>query len=120
MQTPAQRKRQRIAPVPVVETSHGDDDAFAAPTDKPLHKPTKNVNGITGERLLAFIERIERLKEEIRSLQDDVKEIKSEAKGSGFDVKIINHLIKLRAQDKDDRDEHEALVEIYKSAIGMD
>lgn len=116
-QTPAQRKRQQLPAVPVVEA---DDDTFAAPADKPLHKPTANVNGVSGERLLAFIQRIERLKSEIRSLQDDVKEIKAEAKGSGYDVKIVNHLIKLRAQDKDDLDEFDTLVDIYKAAIGME
>ena len=105
--TPAARKRKEIT-TPVVE----DDPAFRtnAPAD---------IAGISGQRLRAFIERIERVREEIRGLQDDVKEIKAEAKGTGFSVKVINHLIKLRQQDADDLEEFETEVDIYKRAIGM-
>lgn len=76
-----------------------------------------NPPNISGERLRSFIERIERLQAEIASLRADIKEIKSEAKGTGFDVRVINYLIKLRKQDADDRDEFETLVEIYERAI---
>lgn len=70
-------------------------------------------------RLRSYIERIERVLEEIKGLQADVKEIKGEAKGAGFDVPTINAIIKLRAMDKADRDEKEALLDIYKAALGM-
>lgn len=79
----------------------------------------KDVGGISGQRLKSFIERIERLEEEKRVLGEDIKEVYAEAKGTGFDTKIVRHLIKLRKQDPDDRDEFETLTEIYQRAIGM-
>lgn len=85
----------------------------------PAFDTSASVGGISGERLKSFIERIERLREEVRALQADIKEVKAEAKGTGFDVKVINHLIKIRAQDSDDLDEFETLVDIYKRAVGM-
>jgi uncharacterized protein (UPF0335 family) len=78
-----------------------------------------NVGGIAGDRLKSFIERIERLEEEKRALAEDVKEIYSEAKGAGFDVKIIRQVIRIRKMDEDDRDEAEALLDTYLRAIGM-
>ena len=77
------------------------------------------VGGIAGDRLKSFIERIERLEEEKRALAEDVKEIYSEAKGAGFDVKIIRQIIRIRKMDEDDRDEAEALLDTYLRAIGM-
>jgi uncharacterized protein (UPF0335 family) len=78
-----------------------------------------DVGGIAGERLRSFIERIERLEEERRTLAADIKEVYSEAKGNGFDTKIIRQLIRLRRMDKDDLDEQETLLDIYKRALGM-
>ena len=78
-----------------------------------------NVGGIAGDRLRSFIERIERLEEEKRSLAEDIKEVYAEARGSGFDAKIMRKLIALRRMDKDDLDEQEALLDIYKRALGM-
>lgn len=77
------------------------------------------VGGIAGDRLKSFIERIERLEEEKRALAEDVKEIYSEAKGAGFDVKIIRQIVRIRKMDEDDRDEQEALLDTYLRAIGM-
>ncbi len=78
-----------------------------------------DVGGIAGERLRAFIERIERLEEEKRTLAEDIKEVFAEAKGSGFDTKIMRQIIKIRRMDKDDLDEQETLLDIYKRALGM-
>jgi uncharacterized protein (UPF0335 family) len=78
-----------------------------------------DVAGIAGDRLRSLIERIERLEEEKRTLNADIKEVFAEAKGTGFDTKIMRQLIKLRRMDKDDLDEQEALLEIYKRALGM-
>ena len=78
-----------------------------------------DVGGIAGDRLKSFIERIERLEEEKKTLANDIKEVYAEAKGTGFDTKIIRQLIRLRKMDKDDLDEQETLIEIYKRAIGM-
>jgi uncharacterized protein (UPF0335 family) len=78
-----------------------------------------DVGGIAGERLRSFIERIERLEEEKRTLAEDIKEVFAEAKGSGFDAKIMRQIIKIRRMDKDDLDEQETLLDIYKRALGM-
>jgi len=78
-----------------------------------------DVGGIAGERLRSFIERIERLEEEKRTLADDIKEVYAEAKGSGFDTKIMRQIIRIRRMDKDDVDEQETLLDIYKRALGM-
>ena len=78
-----------------------------------------DVGGIAGERLRSFIERIERLEEEKRTLAEDIKEVFAEAKGNGFDTKIMRQIIKIRRMDKDDLDEQETLLDIYKRALGM-
>jgi uncharacterized protein (UPF0335 family) len=78
-----------------------------------------DVGGIAGERLKSFIERIERLEEEKRALAEDIKEVFAEAKGNGFDVKIMRQIIKIRRTDQDDLDEQEALLDTYMRALGM-
>ena len=78
-----------------------------------------NVGGIAGEVLKSFVERIERLDEERRAIAVDIKEVFAEAKGGGFDTKIMRQVIRLRRMDKDDLDEQESLLEIYKAALGM-
>ena len=78
-----------------------------------------DVGGIAGERLRSLIERIERLEEERKTLAADIKEVYAEAKGSGFDTKIMRQLIRLRRMDQDDLDEQETLLDIYKRALGM-
>ena len=78
-----------------------------------------DVGGIAGERLRSFIERIERLEEERRALSGDIKEVYAEAKGTGFDAKIMRQIIRIRRMDKDDVDEQETLLDIYKRALGM-
>jgi uncharacterized protein (UPF0335 family) len=78
-----------------------------------------DVGGVAGERLKSFIERIERLEEEKKALAEDIKEVFSEAKGVGFDVKVMRQIIRIRKMDEDDRDEQEALLDTYMRAIGM-
>ena len=69
-------------------------------------------------RLKSFIERIERLEEDKAAISNDLKEVYAEAKGEGFDTKILRKVIRLRRQDKAQRQEEEALIELYLSAIG--
>ncbi len=76
-------------------------------------------SGIAGDRLKSFIERIERVEEEKRGLSADIKEIYAEAKGTGFDTKIIRKIIAERRMDADDRAEQESLLEVYRRALGM-
>ena len=78
-----------------------------------------DVGGIAGERLRSLIERIERLEEERRTLAADIKEVYAEAKGTGFDAKIMRQIIRIRRMDKDDLDEQETLLDIYMRALGM-
>ncbi|EKM99293.1 MULTISPECIES: DUF2312 domain-containing protein [Acidocella] len=78
-------------------------------------KPTN----IAGERLRSIIERIERLEEERKALANDIKDIFSEAKSAGFDVKVIRQLIKIRKQEPAEVEEQETLLDIYRRAIGM-
>jgi uncharacterized protein (UPF0335 family) len=81
---------------------------------------TSNVGGIAGERLQQIIEKIERLEEEKKALADDIKDIMSEAKATGFEPKIIRTIVRLRKKAKEERQEEEELLELYKAAIGMD
>ena len=74
--------------------------------------------GVAGDQLRAFVERIERVEEEIRGLTEDKKEIFAEAKGEGFDVKILKEVIRIRKQDQEEREEHESLLEVYLHALG--
>jgi uncharacterized protein (UPF0335 family) len=78
-----------------------------------------NVGGIAGDRLRSFIERIERLEDERRALSEDIREVYSEAKGAGFDVKVMRQIVRLRKLDESERDEQEALLETYLAALGM-
>jgi uncharacterized protein (UPF0335 family) len=73
--------------------------------------------GIPGDRIRSFIERIEHIDEEIKALNEGKKEIFSEAKGEGFDVKVLKEILRLRKQDKDERDEHESLLDLYLRAM---
>lgn len=75
--------------------------------------------GIAHEALKSFIERIERLAVEKKAISDDIKDIYSEAKSTGFDPKIMKQVVKLRKMDEHKRNEEEALLDIYKSAVGM-
>jgi uncharacterized protein (UPF0335 family) len=73
-----------------------------------------DVGGIAGDRLRSFIERIERLEEEKRALNQDIKEVYGEAKGTGFDTKIMRQLVKERRMDKDALDEQQTLLDVYR------
>ena len=79
-----------------------------------------NVGGIAADQLRSVIERIERLEEEKKALQEDIKEVYAEAKGNGFEPRIIRQLIRLRKKEKSERQEEENLLEIYMYAIGME
>ncbi len=73
--------------------------------------------GIAGDRIRSIIERVEHIEEEIKALNEAKKEIFLEAKGEGFDVKVLKEIIRLRKQDKDERDEHETLLDLYLRAM---
>jgi len=74
-------------------------------------------DGIAGNRILSLIERIEQLEEEIKALNEGKKEVFAEAKGEGYDVKILKEILKIRKLDRDERDEQESLLDLYMRAI---
>lgn len=73
--------------------------------------------GIAGDRIRSFIERIEHIEEELKALNEGKKDAFTEAKGEGFDVKVLKEILKLRKQDQDERDEHESLLDLYMKAM---
>ena len=75
--------------------------------------------GYRGAQLKSFSERIERLEEEKRAFGEDIKEVYAEARGTGFEPKIMRQILKIRKMDKDEHDEQENLLDIYKRALGM-
>jgi uncharacterized protein (UPF0335 family) len=71
------------------------------------------------DHLKAFVERIERLEEEKKTIADDIRDVYAEAKGTGFDVKALRTIVRLRKQDADERREQETILETYMHALGM-
>ncbi len=78
------------------------------------------VGGIAADRLRSFVERIERLEEEKAALAADIREVYSEAKGTGFDVKVIRQVVRLRKMDQSDRREQEEILDLYKRALDIE
>ena len=80
---------------------------------------TETSQTVAASQLRAFIERIERLEEEKKTIADDIKEVYAEAKGTGFDTKAVRTIIRLRKKDQAERQEEEAIIELYMAALGM-
>jgi uncharacterized protein (UPF0335 family) len=78
-----------------------------------------DIAGVSGARLKAFIEKIERLEEEKTAIASDIRDVFSEAKATGFDTKVMRQLLKLRKMKLEEVEEQETLLDIYKNAIGM-
>jgi uncharacterized protein (UPF0335 family) len=89
------------------------NDVSPLPTER-----APDSGGVAAERLRSFVQRIERLEEDKAGLAQDLKEVYAEAKGEGFDVKVMRKLISLRKRDPQQRREEEELLELYLSAIG--
>lgn len=82
--------------------------------------PIGDNSGTSGERIRSFIERIEKLEEDRRAISDDIKEVYSEARSTGFDVMTIKRIVKERRKSLEQRKEQLELFELYTSAIGME
>jgi uncharacterized protein (UPF0335 family) len=80
----------------------------------------KKSGGIAADRLRSFLDRIERLEEEKAGLTADIREVYAEAKGTGFDTKVMRQIVRLRKMDSADRQEQEALLDVYRRAIGLE
>ena len=74
---------------------------------------------VAADQLRLFIERIERLEEEKKTISDDIRDVYAESKGNGFDVKALRAIIRLRKQDPNERQEQETILETYMQALGM-
>lgn len=85
---------------------------------KQASKPV-NIGGISGQHLRSYIERIERLEEDKKVIAEDIKEVFAEAKGNGFDTKIIRKIISIRKIEPTELEEQETLLDLYKAALGM-
>jgi len=77
------------------------------------------IGGIAGDRLKSLIERIERLEEEKAAISADIRDVFAEARGTGFDTKVMRQVLKLRRMEAADREEQESLLELYLRALGM-
>lgn len=86
---------------------------------KEAAQENKTVEGVAGERLKSFIERVERLEEEKSAIAEDIKDVYAEAKATGFDTKVMRKIVSLRKMDTEKRREQDELLDLYKSAIGM-
>lgn len=96
------------------------DDWDVWDEEKPEEAPARGDSyRVTADELRSFIERIERLEAEKRDIADQVKEVKAEAKGRGYDVKVISLIVRLRKRDSNDVAEEEAILDMYKEAMGM-
>jgi uncharacterized protein (UPF0335 family) len=95
------------------------------PTPPIIHAPTievepmSQVEDVAQDQLRSFVERIERLEEEKKTIGDDIKDVYAEAKGNGFDTKVLRKVISLRKQDANERAEQDAILDLYLQALGM-
>lgn len=93
-------------------------DAMVAKS-KDNKSPDAGTGGVAADRLRSIVERIERLEEERKALGGDIKDIYTEAKSAGFDVKVLRQLIRLRKQEPAEVEELESLLDVYRHALGM-
>lgn len=90
-----------------------------AATSDGEERPNSKAHTIARDQLRAFIERIERLEEEKKTIADDIKDVYGEAKGTGFDTPILRKVVQIRKQDRDARREQMAILDTYLDALGM-
>ena len=100
---------------PSIGHNSGDED-----DDDFLDTSPAKMRAAVDKRLVRYFERIERLEEEKKGIQDDIKDVYAEAKAVGYDAKIMKQIHKLRKMKPDDRREMEALIETYMAAVGLD
>ena len=89
------------------------------PDGSPLSKKTKAAGPVSAERLKSFVERIEKLEEEKKAIGGDIRDVYTEAKGVGYDIKIMRKIISIRRMEPADRAEQDELLDTYMHALGM-
>jgi len=100
-----------------VET--GNHHAFTQTARIRRDMSNDDVQGIAAAQLKSIVERIERLEEEKKAIADDIKDVYGEAKANGYDTKALRTIIRLRKQDATEREEQDAILDLYKAALGM-
>ena len=95
------------------------DLKFTTAGDYMMNDTTTDTYNVTADELRQFIERYERLEAEVKALKDDQKEVMAEAKGRGYDTKVMRKIIAMRKRNRDDIANEEAITEMYMSALGM-
>jgi uncharacterized protein (UPF0335 family) len=122
------RRRERLAPAAGFPESLRDNGGNSS---RPAHHEERSMSAVEKEQpeaaktrfakdqLKAFVERIERLEEEKKTISDDIRDVYAESKGNGFDVKALRAVIRLRKQDAQERQEHELILDTYLNALGM-
>lgn len=103
---------------PPAGIGHNSEDTQKAKSESKSNY--SDTQGITGDQLKSYIERIEKLEEEKANIATDIREVYSEAKANGFNTKVMRQLVRLRKMDQQDRSQQEELLHIYKTAIGME
>ena len=88
-------------------------------TGMPTSGDVSSAEGVAADELKQFIERLERLEEEKAGIMGDIKEVFAELKGRGFDAKAVRTILRIRKQDHSERQEQEAILELYLQAMGM-
>lgn len=78
------------------------------------------ITNATAQQLKAFVERVERLEEEKKGISDDIKDVYAEAKGNGFDIKVLRKIVSIRKQDANERKEQDEILSLYLQALGME
>lgn len=96
-----------------------DNFSPRAPKSGNPKSPTVSVGGVASNQLRAFIERIERLEEEKKTIADDIKDVYGEAKSMGYDTKVLRKVVSIRKQDQNERMEQEAVLDTYLAALSM-
>lgn len=98
---------------------HNSDAPHSSVTRAAAKTGENDVGGVAGARLKSIVERIERLEEEKSAIGNDIKDIYTEAKGTGFDPKTIRKLVRMRKMDANKLAEEDSLLEVYRAAIGL-
>lgn len=96
-----------------------DEDLLGDGRKNRRHNMTEDASDVAQDQLRSFVERIERLNEEAGTIKEDIKDVFAEAKGNGFDTKVLRRVISIRKQDQNERQEQEAILDLYLQALGM-
>lgn len=103
----------------MLDQQNSSRDPGTAEMFTPKESGVEAYQSIAADQLRAFIERVERLEEEKKCISDDIKDVYAEAKGNGYDAKIMRKIVSLRKKQPHEREEEEAVLDLYLHALGM-